>query len=142
MSYPQRSGRGGTPRLPGRFSRRRRFYARKPALKGETVDGVERLMWWLFGSSAGAATRVRIVRAIKDAPRNNQKLCDDLALDYTTVRHHLRVLFKNGFVMTGGPKYGQLFFLSPSFESHWTAFERIAAKVVPQQTGGNPHGTE
>ncbi|HKZ58738.1 MAG TPA: winged helix-turn-helix domain-containing protein [Candidatus Thermoplasmatota archaeon] len=104
------------------------------------MDSVERLMWWLFGSSAGALTRVRLVRALKAEPSNNQKLADDLTLDYTTVRHHLRVLTKNGFLLTGGPKYGQLFFLSPSFESHWAAFEKIAAKVAPENPGGPSHG--
>ncbi len=104
------------------------------------MDSVERLMWWLFGSSAGASTRVRLVRALKAEPRNNQRLADELTLDYTTVRHHLRVLSKNGFLMTGGPKYGQLFFLSPSFESHWAMFEKIAAKVAPETDGGKPHG--
>jgi DNA-binding transcriptional ArsR family regulator len=106
------------------------------------LDGVERVLWWLFASSAGAATRGRIVRALKEAPRNNQQLADDLRLDYTTVRHHLRVLGKNGFVVAGGPKYGQLYFLTPSLEAHWSAFERVAQRSSEGQGGGERHGAE
>src|SRR5438876_7149301 len=39
--------------------------------------------------------------------------------------HHLRVLGKNGLVTTVGERYGQVYFLSPSIESHWTVFESI-----------------
>lgn len=99
-----------------------------------------RVLWWLFASSAGAVTRTRVLLAIREEPRNARRLKEALDLDYTTVRHHLRVLTKNGFLLTGGPKYGQLFFLSPSFESHWAAFEKIAAKVAPENPGGPSHG--
>src|SRR5207302_8340623 len=52
-----------------------------------------------------------------------------LVLDYKTVRHHLRVLGKNGLVTTAGERYGQVYFLSPSMESHWTVFESIVKEM-------------
>ncbi len=94
-------------------------------MRADGVDSVERIMWWLFGSSAGASTRGRVVLAIREQPRNAQQLAEALDLDYTTVRHHLRVLGKNGLVSTAGERYGQVYFLSPSMESHWSAFEHI-----------------
>ncbi len=93
------------------------------------MDGVERLLWWLFGSSIGASTRARVVRAIKESPRNAQQLAQELGVDYTTVRHHLRVLQENRLVETAGERYGMTYFLSPTLESHWEAFEKIVAKM-------------
>src|SRR5437879_11538150 len=58
------------------------------------VDSLERVLWWLFRSSIGAATRARVLLAIGEEPRNAQQLAVALALDYKTVRHHLRVLGK------------------------------------------------
>ena len=89
------------------------------------VDSLERVLWWLFRSSIGAATRARVLLAIREEPRNAQQLAGALVLDYKTVRHHLRVLGKNGLVTTVGERYGQVYFLSPSIESHWTVFESI-----------------
>ena len=93
------------------------------------MDSLERILWWLCGSSIGAATRVRILLAIRERPRNALQLAEALSLDYTTVRHHLRVLGKNGLVTPAGERYGQVYFVSSSMESHWDAFERIVDKV-------------
>jgi len=103
------------------------------------VDSVERILWWLCGSSIGAATRVRMLLAIRERPRNALQLAEALDVDYTTVRHHLRVLGRNGLVTPAGERYGQVYFLSSSMESHWDAFERIVAKM---KTGGVRHGTK
>src|SRR5947199_360872 len=77
--------------------------------------------------------------AIRDEPRNAQQLAEGLALDYKTVRHHLRVLGKNGLVTTAGERYGQVYFLSPSIESRWAVFENI---VRDMQTRGDRRGTK
>jgi len=103
------------------------------------VDSFERVLWWLFRSSIGAATRARVLVAIRDEPRNAQQLAEGLALDYKTVRHHLRVLGKNGLVTTAGERYGQVYFLSPSIESRWAVFENI---VRDMQTRGDRRGTK
>lgn len=89
------------------------------------MDSIERVLWWLFRSSIGAPTRARVLLAIREDPRNTQQLADALGLDYTTVRHHLRVLGKNGLVTTAGDRYGQVYFLSAAMESHWSVFEQI-----------------
>ncbi|TMA01608.1 MAG: winged helix-turn-helix transcriptional regulator [Methanobacteriota archaeon] len=103
------------------------------------MDSFERVLWWLFRSSIGAATRARVLVAIRDEPRNAQQLAEGLALDYKTVRHHLRVLGKNGLVTTAGERYGQVYFLSPSIESRWAVFENI---VRDMQTRGDRRGTK
>ncbi len=92
------------------------------------MDSLERILWWLFAGSAGADTRTRVLRAIREQPRNAQQLAQALGLDYTTVRHHLRVMEKNGLITTTGDRYGKLYFLSGSMESHWEIFEVILQK--------------
>ena len=89
------------------------------------VDAFERLLWWLFAGSVGGSTRARVVYAIKEEPRNAQQLSERLGLDYTTVKHHLKVLGQNHIVLTEGNSYGKLYFLSDSMESHWGKLEEI-----------------
>ena len=92
------------------------------------VDSFGRLLWWLFSSSAGARTRAEIVRAVREEPRNAQQLARSLNLDYTTVRHHLRVLGSNHLIESSGPHYGQVYVLSATLEARWTDLEQILAR--------------
>jgi DNA-binding transcriptional ArsR family regulator len=99
------------------------------------LDGVQQLIWWLFQSSVGGPTRVRMVRALRESPRNAQQLSIALALDYTTVRHHLRVLQRNHLVEARGDRYGQVYFVAPNLESHWPALEEIVARASAGRSG-------
>jgi DNA-binding transcriptional ArsR family regulator len=100
------------------------------------LDAFERLLWWLFVGSAGAKTRVQVLLAIKEEPRNALQLAQQLSLDYTTVRHHLKVLEKNSIVVTEGDKYGRLYFVSDAMEFHWKALESILEKTGRAKRGG------
>ncbi len=93
------------------------------------MDAFERLLWWLFAGSTGAETRAQVLRAIKEQPRNAQQLSQILGLDYTTVRHHLKVLERNRLLLTEGDKYGKLYFLSETMESNWSKLEDIIRKT-------------
>ena len=93
------------------------------------LDAFERLLWWLFAGSVGAKTRGQVLFAIREQPRNAQQLSEALGLDYTTVRHHLRVLRENHIVITEGETYGKLYFVSDSMEGHWKALEAILEKA-------------
>ena len=102
----------------------------RPALvAAHNLDAFERLLWWLFAGSAGAATRAMVLKAIRDEPRNAQQLSQSLDLDYTTIRHHLKVLEQNHIVIAEGETYGRLYFLSDSMEAHWSALEAILEKA-------------
>ncbi len=107
-----------------------------------SLDSFERVMWWLFGGSVGGGTRSRVLDAIREQPRNAQQLATVLELDYTTVRHHLRVLLKNNMVVTSGEGYGKLYFLSNSMETHWDALEKILEKTGRGKAGGLSHAGE
>ena len=70
-----------------------------------------------------------ILSSIKQEPRNAQQLSEALKLDYTTVRHHLRVLETNRLVLTEGDKYGKLYFVSDGMEEHWDKLEAILDRL-------------
>lgn len=96
---------------------------------GCVLDAFERLLWWLFAGSAGAKTRGLVLSAIREEPRNAQQLSEALHLDYTTVRHHLKVLEQNRIVITEGSSYGKLYFVSDSMEAHWQSLQSILART-------------
>ena len=89
------------------------------------MDSFERLLWWLFAGSAGAKTRALVLYNLREQPKNAQQLSQALHLDYTTVRHHLRVLETNKIVLAEGDKYGRVYFVSELMESHWAILEAI-----------------
>ena len=96
---------------------------------GSILDAFERLLWWLFAGSAGAKTRGQVICAIKEEPRNAQQLSEALHLDYSTVRHHLRVLEQNRLVVTEGGSYGKLYFVSDSMEAHWGKLQAMLGEA-------------
>ena len=93
------------------------------------LDAFERLLWWLFAGSVGAGTRAQVLSAIKEQPRNAQQLSQHLRVDYTTVRHHLKVLERNRLIIAEGETYGKVYFLSDAMESHWARLEAILEKT-------------
>jgi DNA-binding transcriptional ArsR family regulator len=93
------------------------------------LDAFERILWWLFAGSAGARTRAQILRAIRQEPRNAQQLSDALGIDYSTVRHHLKVMLQNHVVITEGTSYGRLYFLSDMTETHWDKLEGMLERT-------------
>jgi DNA-binding transcriptional ArsR family regulator len=94
-----------------------------------TMDSFERLLWWLFAGSAGARTRALVLFDLRDQPKNAQQLSQSLHLDYTTVRHHLRVLETNKIVLAEGDKYGRVYFVSETMESHWPTLDGILKRA-------------
>jgi DNA-binding transcriptional ArsR family regulator len=101
------------------------------------MDSFERLLWWLFAGSAGARTRALVLYAIKDQPRNAQQLSLALGLDYTTVRHHLRVLEANRLIVSEGEKYGRVYFVSEGMEAHWSILESLLRKMSGKGSGSD-----
>ena len=100
------------------------------------MDSFERLLWWLFAGSAGGATRATVLLAIREQPRNAQQLSQALHLDYTTVRHHLRVMEANRIVLAEGEKYGRIYFVTEGMESHWDKLQEILKRTREPSRGG------
>lgn len=97
------------------------------------MDAFERLLWWLFAGSTGAKTRLLVLNALREQPRNAQQLSQALHLDYTTVRHHLSVLERNRLVLTEGEKYGKLYFVSETMEANWGKLDTILGRRVASE---------
>ena len=70
-----------------------------------------------------------ILSSIRDEPRNAQQLSEALKLDYTTIRHHLRMMETNRLVLTEGDRYGKLYFVLEVMEAHWSKLEAILEKT-------------
>ncbi|MFB6188686.1 MAG: winged helix-turn-helix domain-containing protein [Halapricum sp.] len=90
---------------------------------------MEGVLWQLLASSRGADTRVRLLRAIEDRPRNPNQLADALGMDYTTIRHHLRVLEDNNVVEASSDDYGAVYLLTDQLRVHWDTVEEIFETV-------------
>lgn len=86
---------------------------------------MEGVLWYLFASSRGGSTRVRILRALDEQPRNANQLATQLNLDYTTIRHHLDVLMNNNVVRRAGDDYGAVYLVTDQARAHWETVEEI-----------------
>jgi DNA-binding transcriptional ArsR family regulator len=60
---------------------------------------------------------------------NTNQLAAALALDYSTVQHHLSVLEENGLVYAIGPRYGRVWFLAPKMTETMETFDSIWEKL-------------
>ena len=100
------------------------------------MDAFDRLLWWLFAGSVGAQSRILILSALRTHPSNAQQLAEQLKLDYTTVRHHLRVMEANRIVLAEGEKYGRIYFVSEAMEAHWDKLQEILKKSRASNRGG------
>jgi predicted transcriptional regulator len=61
--------------------------------------GFRSLMWYLLFGTRGGPNRLRLLEALGQSPANAHQLAAELRLDYRTVRHHLKILERNGAVI-------------------------------------------
>lgn len=90
---------------------------------------MEGVPWYLFASSRGAPSRVRVLRALDERPRNPNELATALDLDYSTVRHHLDVLQRNNVVERSGDEYAAAYLVTDRTRHHWDVVEHILETV-------------
>jgi DNA-binding transcriptional ArsR family regulator len=90
---------------------------------------MEGVLWHVLASSRGGPTRVRIVRAIDEQPRNANQLAEELDLDYTTVRHHLDVMMENNVVRSTEDDYGAVYLFTDQVRDHWDVVEEVLDTV-------------
>jgi predicted ArsR family transcriptional regulator len=93
---------------------------------------MEDVLWHLLASSRGGHSRVRLLRAIDERPRNANQLADELDLDYTTVRHHLDRLVENNVVRATENDYGAVYLVTDQARVHWETVEEIMDTVDPE----------
>jgi predicted transcriptional regulator len=88
-----------------------------------------KLLLYLFTSTRGGFSRLRIIIHLLDQPCNTHQLAKKLDLDYKAIQHHLKVLEKNNMVSKIGKKYGAIFHLSNFLEIHIGALDEAIEKL-------------
>ena len=88
-----------------------------------------KLLDYLFTSTRGGFTRLRIIMTLLDHPNNTHKLAQELDLDYKAVQHHMKVLEKNNMVSKIGEKYGAVYHLSTFLEVNIGALDLAVDKL-------------
>ena len=88
-----------------------------------------KLLFYLFTSTRGGFTRLRIIMLLLDQPYNTHQLAQELDLDYKAVQHHMKVLEKNNMVSRIGEKYGAIFHLSNFLEININALDEAIDKL-------------
>jgi len=88
-----------------------------------------KLLLYLFTSTRGGFTRLRIIMHLLDQPYNTHQLSKELGLDYKAIQHHMKVLQKNNMVSKIGEKYGAIFHLSTFLEINISALDEAIEKL-------------
>ena len=88
-----------------------------------------KLLLYLFTSTRGGFTRLRIIMHLLDQPYNTHQLSKELHLDYKAIQHHMKVLEKNNMVSKIGEKYGAIFHLSTFLEINISALDEAIEKL-------------
>ncbi len=88
-----------------------------------------KLLLYLFTSTRGGFTRLRIIMHLLEQPYNTHQLSKELDLDYKAIQHHMKVLEKNNIVSKIGEKYGAIFHLSTFLEINISALDEAIDKL-------------
>lgn len=91
---------------------------------------MEKLLWWLIAGTKGGINRAKIIKILHNRPYNANQLAEKLRLDYTTIRHHIKVLEENDIITASeGKKYGTVYFLSTNMKENYDTFKKIWEKI-------------
>lgn len=99
------------------------------SIETETHPQTKMMFWFLFASTRGANTRIKIIKLLKSQPYNTHQLSQEISMDYKAVKHHLDVLVKNNIITKYDVAYGASYYLSPLFEENQEIFDEIATKM-------------
>jgi DNA-binding transcriptional ArsR family regulator len=88
-----------------------------------------KLLFYLFTSTRGGFTRLRIIMLLLERSYNTHQLAQELELDYKAVQHHMKVLEKNNMVLKIGERYGAVFYLSTFLEVNIGALDMAIDKL-------------
>ena len=103
--------------------RSREAQARKPDRETRS------LLLYLFTSTRGGLTRLRIIMSLLEKQYNTHQMARELDLDYKAVQHHLQVLERNNMVSRTGPRYGGVYRLSNFLEIHISTLNEAIDKL-------------
>ncbi|MBT5200339.1 MAG: winged helix-turn-helix transcriptional regulator [Thaumarchaeota archaeon] len=103
--------------------------SRKVSEQRKPDKQTRKLLLYLFTSTRGGLTRLRIIMNLLENPYNTHQLSQELGLDYKAVQHHMKVLEKNNMVSKIGEKYGAIFHLSNFLEINISALDEAIDKL-------------
>ena len=87
------------------------------------------IVQWMIGGTRGGLNRARLIKLLSDSPLNAHQLSQELSLDYSTIRHHLEVMEKNGLVTSIGDGYGKAYLLTQDMLDNYDFFLEISEKI-------------
>lgn len=102
----------------------------KPSSESHKPDRQARkLLLYLFTSTRGGFTRLRIIELLLRKPYNTHQMALELKLDYKAIQHHMQVLEKNNLVSRIGEKYGAIFQISNFLEFNIRSLDEAIEKL-------------
>ncbi|MCI4328410.1 MAG: winged helix-turn-helix domain-containing protein [Thermoplasmata archaeon] len=100
------------------------------------TPGFRSLMWYVLFGTRGGPNRRRILDELLRTPANAHQLSESLALDYRTVRHHLRLLEQSGAVTRPvGDAYASPYEIAASTAAY------LETVVESERAPGRPSGS-
>jgi len=117
MSYPQL------------LEFKEKIHARSNPDQRKPDKETKKLLFYLFTSTRGGYTRLRIIMMLLEKPLNTHQLSLELSLDYKAVQHHMKVLEKNNVVTKIGEKYGAIYHLSNFLEVNIRSLDEAIDKL-------------
>ncbi|MDL5502657.1 MAG: winged helix-turn-helix domain-containing protein, partial [Candidatus Methanoperedens sp.] len=93
----------------------------KRKLKNTTQQN--KLLYYLIEGTRGGKTRALILKFLAKKPYNANQLATILDMDYKTIRHHLKVLVKNGIITRKHNGHFNLYFLSNNIAPNLNNFD-------------------
>ncbi len=91
---------------------------------------LKNMLSWVIGGSQGGYIRFLILQILHDSPSNANQLAKLLEKDYTTIRHHLRVLEDNKMVIAVGKDYAKSYVLASFIEDNYRLLEDISKAAL------------
>lgn len=88
-----------------------------------------KLLFYLFTSTKGGFTRLRIIMLLLEKPFNTHQLSQELKLDYKAVQHHMKVLEKNNMISKIGERYGSIYHISNFLEINIRSLDEAIDKL-------------
>ena len=93
------------------------------------MNNFGRILWYVFATTRGGATRIKVVELLLERPFNMNQLSKKLGMDYKTIQHHIKILVENKIIVAEEKKYGSIYFPSGMFEEVKETFEEIRKKM-------------
>jgi len=106
-----------------------KIHARSDLDQRKPDKETKKLLFYLFTSTRGGYTRLRIIMMLLETPLNTHQLSLELSLDYKAVQHHMKVLEKNNIVTKIGEKYGAIYHLSNFLEINIRSLDEAIDKL-------------